>query len=60
MFYKIGEVSKEIGINIATLRIWCKLGNVEYTRLISGHFVFTQEQFDNLKKSYCSEAKNNE
>ena len=53
LFYQIGEVAKELNVNISLIRFWEKeFDIIKPKKNKKGNRLFTQKDFDNLKTIY--------
>jgi len=53
LFYKIGEVAKELDVNVSLIRFWEKeFDIIKPKKNKKGNRLFTQKDFDNLKTIY--------
>jgi len=53
LFYQIGEVAKELDVNVSLIRFWEKeFDIINPKKNKKGNRLFTQKDFDNLKTIY--------
>ena len=53
LFYQIGEVAKELDVNVSLIRFWEKeFDIIKPKKNKTGNRLFTQKDFDNLKTIY--------
>ena len=53
LFYQIGEVAKELDVNVSLIRFWEKeFDIIKPKKNKKGNRLFTQKDFDNLKTIY--------
>ena len=46
----IGEAAKQLGVSVATLRIWADKGYVKAVKLTSGYRRFTEEEISRRRR----------
>lgn len=53
----IGDVARQLGVHVNTVRDWTNKGKIEHVRLPSGYRRFTQEAVDKFKREMVERGK---